>query len=105
VDIGRALLVNETLTTLNLHLNSIGAEGARRLGKALRVNCVLSALMLGENRIGRGWKHLAEALHVNRVFMTLRCLRLDEYDDDDDAGEEDEDVYYEVSEVRMCITR
>ena len=74
------------LTTLNLHGNSIGAEGAKHLGDALRTNQVrrqlslfsysllsrpskvLTTLNLHGNSIGaEGAKHLGHALRTNEV--------------------------------------
>ena len=53
---------------LNLIDNNIGAEGAKAIAEALKVNPVLNNLDLGYNSIGDdGAKAIAEALKVNPV--------------------------------------
>ena len=76
--------MHQTLTTLDLYLNEIGAEGARHLADTLQINKVrlisypliadfhlnqtLTTLLLIDNQIGNeGAQHLANALQTNRV--------------------------------------
>ncbi|CAF1572133.1 unnamed protein product, partial [Adineta ricciae] len=62
----------QTLTTLNLYYNKIGAEGAQHLANALRTNTTLTTLDLSCNRIGaEGAQHLANALRTNTTLTTL----------------------------------
>ncbi|XP_067041367.1 protein NLRC3-like isoform X2 [Acropora muricata] len=68
----RALRVNTSLSSLNLHCNSIGDEGANSLAQALRVNTSLSSLDLSRNSIGNdGVKSLTQALRVNTSLSSL----------------------------------
>jgi hypothetical protein len=70
--IAEALKVNMILTTLGLSANSIGDEGAKAIAEALKVNAVLTDLALWINGIGdEGAIAIAEALKVNAVLTKL----------------------------------
>ena len=57
---------------VNVHFNSIGAEGANSLAEALRVNTSLSSLNLHSNSIGdKGADSLAMALRINTSLCSL----------------------------------
>ena len=72
----RALRVNTSLSSLDLHANSIGDEGANLLAQALRVNTSLSSLNLHCNSIGdEGANSLAQALRVNTSLSSLDLSR------------------------------
>jgi hypothetical protein len=51
VQISLALLKNDTLRHLNLYRNIIDVDGARSLGRLLKVNTSLEFLDVGHNRI------------------------------------------------------
>ena len=52
--------------------NNIGADGAKAIAEALKVNPVLTTLSLSGNRIGaEGAKAIAEALKVNPVLTNF----------------------------------
>jgi hypothetical protein len=73
----------QTLTTLNLEVNEVCAQGAQSLTESLQINNVsqiqpsiyylhvaqaLTALYLGGNRIGvEGARYLAKVLETNKV--------------------------------------
>ena len=60
------------LTTLSLHWNAIGAEGAAKLARHLRGNSALTSLDLRLNRIGEsGAQALCGALAANRALTHL----------------------------------
>ena len=68
----QALRVNTSLSSLDLHGNSISDEGANLLAQALRVNTSLSSLDLSRNSIGNeGANSLAQALRVNTSLSSL----------------------------------
>ncbi|KAK3823855.1 MAG: hypothetical protein JOS17DRAFT_752394 [Linnemannia elongata] len=46
-----ALKTNSTLSTLDLHYNSIGGNGAQALSEALKTNSTLTTLILWDNSI------------------------------------------------------
>ncbi|XP_068699941.1 protein NLRC3-like isoform X2 [Montipora foliosa] len=70
--LSQALPVNTSLTTLHLSRNSIGAEGATSLSQALAVNTSLTTLHLSDNSIGaEGASSLSQALAVNTSLTTL----------------------------------
>ena len=74
---------NRVLTTLRLDGNRIGAEGAKAIAEALKVNAVLTSVDLQLNSIGDdGAKAIAEALKVNAVLTKLDL----EYNSMGDAG-------------------
>ncbi|EHB03132.1 Protein NLRC3 [Heterocephalus glaber] len=67
-----ALKINRTLTSLSLQKNSIGPLGAQKMAEALKQNKSLKELMLSSNSIGDGGaKALAEALKVNQGLLSL----------------------------------
>ncbi|XP_047636652.1 NLR family CARD domain-containing protein 3 isoform X3 [Phacochoerus africanus] len=70
--LARSLLVNRSLTTLDLHGNSIGPQGAKALADALKINRTLAFLSLQSNVIrDYGARALAEALATNRTLSVL----------------------------------
>ncbi|KAM8960396.1 NLR family CARD domain-containing protein 3 [Pelodytes ibericus] len=74
--LGRALMVNRTLVSLDLHGNSIGSNGVKSLAEALRNNQVLHSLNLQNNQIkSEGTQFLAQALQVNRKLKALNIQK------------------------------
>ncbi|XP_056432811.1 NLR family CARD domain-containing protein 3 [Gadus chalcogrammus] len=70
--LSRALLVNRTLTALDLRSNNIGAKGARFLAEALKMNQALVSINFQNNAIGEeGTRALADVLLVNRKLVSL----------------------------------
>ena len=70
--LSKALMVNTTLTTLELPGNSIGRNGAKALSKALKLNSSLTTLNLTNNSIDfSGIQALSEALKSNSTLSTL----------------------------------
>ncbi|XP_040853586.1 NLR family CARD domain-containing protein 3-like isoform X1 [Ochotona curzoniae] len=70
--LARSLLVNRSLTALDLHSNSIGPQGAKALADALKINRTLISLSLQSNMIGDdGARFMAEALASNRTLSVL----------------------------------
>jgi len=74
------LLENKTLEVLDLRCNELGADGAKHLGKYLAMDCPLTSLNLGGNRIGErqnaeGARAIAESLLVNQRlrYLDLNC--------------------------------
>lgn len=64
----------QALTTLNLTCNKIGTSGVEYFSEALKMNTVLTTLILGcqysENGIGDiGIQYLSEALKQNKVKL------------------------------------
>ncbi|XP_027383460.1 NLR family CARD domain-containing protein 3 isoform X2 [Bos indicus x Bos taurus] len=71
--LARSLLVNRSLTTLDLRSNSIGPQGAKALADALKINRTLASLSLQSNRIrDDGARCMAEALATNRTLSVLQ---------------------------------
>ncbi|XP_044791944.2 NLR family CARD domain-containing protein 3 isoform X2 [Bubalus bubalis] len=71
--LARSLLVNRSLTTLDLRSNSIGPQGAKALADALKINRTLASLSLQSNRIrDDGARSMAEALAANRTLSVLQ---------------------------------
>ncbi|XP_053550169.1 NLR family CARD domain-containing protein 3 [Bombina bombina] len=71
--LGRALMVNQSLSVLDLHGNSIGPSGARALADALQNNQVLLSLNLQNNEIkAEGTHFLSQSLLVNRKLRVLK---------------------------------
>jgi hypothetical protein len=96
--IAEALKVNAVLTTLVLYTNSIGDEGAIAIAEALKVNAVVTTLVLGGNNIGdEGAIAIAEALKVTAV---LTILRLDE----NNIGAEGAKAIAEALKVNVVLT-
>ena len=64
--IGEALKVNTSLTEISLGGNNIGDEGGKAIREALKVNTSLTKIVLHDNNIGsEGGKAIGEALKVN----------------------------------------
>ncbi|XP_066020593.1 protein NLRC5-like isoform X2 [Pocillopora verrucosa] len=74
--LSEALSVNTALTHLYLNRNMIGASGASFLSRALSVNTTLAHLNLGRNEIGAsGAASLSQALSVNSSLVYLNLDR------------------------------
>lgn len=74
--LGRALMVNRTLCSIDLHGNSIGPSGAKALAEALKNNQVLQSLNLQNNQIkSEGTTYLAQSLLLNRKLMALNIQK------------------------------
>ncbi|KAK1162964.1 NLR family CARD domain-containing protein 3-like [Acipenser oxyrinchus oxyrinchus] len=74
--IGRSLMVNRSLTALDLHSNNIGPKGAKALADAVKINQGLVSLNLQNNFIGEeGAKAAAEILQSNRNLCTLHLQK------------------------------
>ncbi|XP_076008296.1 NLR family CARD domain-containing protein 3 [Genypterus blacodes] len=74
--LSRALLVNRTLTSLDLRNNNIGSKGARFLGEALKMNQVLVSINFQNNSIEEeGARALAEVLQCNRKLDSLNLQK------------------------------
>ncbi|XP_058250411.1 NLR family CARD domain-containing protein 3 isoform X2 [Hemibagrus wyckioides] len=74
--LSRALLVNRTLTVLDLHGNNIGTKGAKTLAEALKLNQVMMSVNLQSNQIeDEGARALAEVLQSNRKLSTLNVQK------------------------------
>ncbi|XP_069761407.1 NLR family CARD domain-containing protein 3 isoform X2 [Narcine bancroftii] len=74
--IARSLMVNRTLSALDLRSNSIGPKGAKAFADALKINQGLVFLNLQNNFLSEdGAKFVAEALHVNRKLTILNLQK------------------------------
>ncbi|XP_039991698.1 NLR family CARD domain-containing protein 3 isoform X2 [Xiphias gladius] len=74
--LSRALLVNRTLTALNLRNNNIGSKGAKFLAEALKMNQVLVSINFQNNAIEEeGAQALAEVLQCNRRLVSLNIRK------------------------------
>ncbi|XP_075420480.1 NLR family CARD domain-containing protein 3 [Tenrec ecaudatus] len=74
--LARSLLVNRSLTALDLRGNSIGPQGAKALADALKINRTMSSLSLQSNAIkDDGAGAVAEALAVNRTLCVLHLQK------------------------------
>ncbi|XP_072459219.1 NLR family CARD domain-containing protein 3 [Notamacropus eugenii] len=74
--LARSLLVNRSLTVLDLRSNSIGPQGAKALADSLKINRVLVSLSLQNNAIkDDGAKFLADALMVNHMLSVLHLQK------------------------------
>ncbi|XP_015732849.2 LOW QUALITY PROTEIN: NLR family CARD domain-containing protein 3 [Coturnix japonica] len=74
--LARSLMVNRSLTVLDLRSNTIGPSGAKALADALKKNQVLLSLNLQHNVIKEeGATALAEALLTNRRLITLHLQK------------------------------
>ncbi|XP_006637117.3 NLR family CARD domain-containing protein 3 [Lepisosteus oculatus] len=74
--ISRSLMVNRSLTALDLRSNNIGPKGAKALAEALKINQGLVFLSLQNNLIGEeGAKGIAEILMTNRKLVTLHLQK------------------------------
>jgi Ran GTPase-activating protein (RanGAP) involved in mRNA processing and transport len=70
--IGGALKTNLCLTSLDLEWNNIGDEGAMCIGEALKTNSFLTSLNLRDNNVGAtGAKSIGEALKTNSCLSSL----------------------------------
>ncbi len=67
---------NETLTELGLSNNEMGEMGMKALGNALRSNSTLQNLSLSDNPIGAAAQHMAEALACNKGLEELLLNRI-----------------------------
>ena len=71
--VAEALKVNTSLTKIDLRWNNIGDEGAKYVAEALKVNTSLTKINLFHNNIGaEGAKYVAEALKVNTSLTNIR---------------------------------
>ncbi|NXN95007.1 NLRC3 protein, partial [Rhinopomastus cyanomelas] len=74
--LARSLMVNRSLTVLDLRSNFIGPTGAKALADALKKNQVLLSLNLQHNAIKEdGATFLAEALLTNHRLVTLHLQK------------------------------
>ncbi|XP_074136066.1 NLR family CARD domain-containing protein 3 [Sminthopsis crassicaudata] len=74
--LARSLLVNRSLTVLDLRNNSIGPQGAKALADSLKINRVLISLSLQNNVIkDEGAKFIADALTVNHMLSVLHLQK------------------------------
>ncbi|XP_052053896.1 NLR family CARD domain-containing protein 3 isoform X3 [Apodemus sylvaticus] len=74
--LARSLLVNRSLTTLDLRSNSIGPQGAKALADALKINRTLTSLSLQSNVIkDDGVMCVAEALVSNQTISMLQLQK------------------------------
>ncbi|XP_062848750.1 NLR family CARD domain-containing protein 3 [Trichomycterus rosablanca] len=74
--LSQALMVNRTLTVLDLHGNNIGIKGAKKLADALKMNQVIVSVNLQGNNIqDEGARALAEVLQSNRKLTTLNVQK------------------------------
>uniref|UniRef100_A0A8C0M253 NLR family CARD domain containing 3 n=2 Tax=Canis lupus familiaris TaxID=9615 RepID=A0A8C0M253_CANLF len=74
--LARSLLVNRSLTALDLRSNSIGPQGAKALADALKINRTLAFLSLQSNEIrDNGARSMAEALATNRTLSVLHLQK------------------------------
>uniref|UniRef100_A0AAR2LM11 NACHT domain-containing protein n=1 Tax=Pygocentrus nattereri TaxID=42514 RepID=A0AAR2LM11_PYGNA len=74
--LSRALLVNRTLTVLDLHGNNIGTKGAKVLAEALKLNQVIVSVNLQSNSIeDEGARALADVLQSNRKLTSLNVQK------------------------------
>jgi hypothetical protein len=70
--VAEALKVNSTLQTIDLDYNGIGDEGAKAAAEAIKVNSTLQTIYLDYNGIGDGGaKAVAEAIKVNSTLQTI----------------------------------
>lgn len=74
--LARSLLVNRSLTSLDLRSNAIGPQGAKALADALKINRTLASLSLQSNVIrDDGAKSMAEALATNQTLSVLHLQK------------------------------
>ncbi|XP_056153263.1 NLR family CARD domain-containing protein 3 [Lampris incognitus] len=74
--LSRALMVNRTLTALDLRGNSIGPKGAKFLAEALKMNQALVSISFQNNAIEEeGARALAEVLQSNRKLVSLNMQK------------------------------
>ncbi|XP_037669453.1 LOW QUALITY PROTEIN: NLR family CARD domain-containing protein 3 [Choloepus didactylus] len=74
--LARSLLVNRSLTALDLRCNNIGPPGAKALADALKINRTLASLSLQSNTIkDDGARSMAEALASSRALSVLHLQK------------------------------
>uniref|UniRef100_G1REY0 NLR family CARD domain containing 3 n=1 Tax=Nomascus leucogenys TaxID=61853 RepID=G1REY0_NOMLE len=74
--LARSLLVNRSLTSLDLRSNSIGPQGAKALADALKINRTLTSLSLQGNTVrDDGARSVAEALASTRTLSMLHLQK------------------------------
>ena len=77
----KGLMLNKTITQLDLSHNKIGQSGARKISKYLLQSQILTHLNLGDNNINyEGSRYLCQALKVNTSLISLN-LKLNRIDD------------------------
>ena len=77
----KGLMLNKTITQLDLSHNKIGQSGARKIAKYLLQSQILTHLNLGDNCINyEGSRYLCQALKVNKSLISLN-LKLNRIDD------------------------
>ena len=77
----KGLVLNKTISQLDLSHNKISNSGARKIAKFLLSTQVLTHLDLGDNQIAyEGSRYLAQALKVNKILKDL-SLKLNRLDD------------------------
>ena len=70
--INEALIINKSITTLDLNWNSIGVEGAHFVSEVIKVNKSITTLMLNGNSVGdKGSESISGALIINKGITTL----------------------------------
>nr|XP_058142546.1 NLR family CARD domain-containing protein 3 [Dasypus novemcinctus] len=74
--LARSLLVNRSLTALDLRCNAIGPQGAKALADALKINRTMAFLSLQSNTIkDDGARSMAEALATSRTLSVLHLQK------------------------------
>lgn len=77
----KGLMLNKTITQLDLSHNKIGQAGARKISKYLLQSQILTHLNLADNCINyEGSRYLCQALKVNTSLISLN-LKLNRIDD------------------------
>ncbi|EGG14190.1 hypothetical protein DFA_11959 [Cavenderia fasciculata] len=74
-DIMRALIVNSSITSINLSLNSLRSDEGEILGQVLTKNTTLTSLNLGNNILGRGCIPILQALKTNKTLKHLNLRK------------------------------
>ena len=70
------LMVNSTVTELNLSNNEIDEVGAKRLARVLQINRTLQKLCISDNSpFDEGSKIIAEAIQVNKTLQELNISK------------------------------
>lgn len=77
----KGLVLNKTISDLDLSHNKVSNSGARKIAKFLLSTQILTTLNLADNQIGyEGSRYLAQALKVNKILKNLN-LKLNRLDD------------------------